>query len=142
MNKVHDPVTNTITINPADDKHSATIVLMHGLGDSASGWESTADMLADQMPHIKFILPTAANRPISLNMGMSMPGWYDIKSLGPDKHLDPCDGIEDSRQIILDILEKEHVEVGMPYHRMLLAGFSQGGAMSLYTGLQVYEINM
>lgn len=146
MRKVRDPATNKITINPAPDKHSATVVLMHGLGDTASGWETTAEMLADQMPHVKFILPTAPTRPITLNMGMSMPGWYDIKTLGSgdanadasnDKLHDPCDGIDSSRETVHSILEAENAEAGVPWDRMILAGFSQGGALALYTGLQL-----
>jgi predicted esterase len=74
---------------------------------------------------------------------MSMPGWYDIKTLGDSngnsKLHDPCDGIDDSRQTILQILDAEHSTSGVPYDRMMLAGFSQGGAMSLYTGLQVHR---
>jgi lysophospholipase II len=117
---------------------------MHGLGDTSAGWESTADMLADQLPHVKFIVPTAPTRSITLNMGMSMPGWYDIKSLGagdedlsPTRVLDTCDGIEDSRAAVEAMLEAEHRATGLPYNRMMLGGFSQGGALSLYTGLQI-----
>jgi len=117
---------------------------MHGLGDSSAGWESTADMLSDQCPHIKFIVPTAPTIPITLNGGMSMPGWYDIKSLGasdedlsPTRVLDTCDGIEKSRAAVEAMLEAESRATGLPYNRMMLGGFSQGGALSLYTGLQV-----
>ena len=145
--KVYDKKGETVTIHAVEGKHTATIILMHGLGDTASGWESAAEMLSDQLPHVKFILPTAPTRPITLNMGMPMPGWYDIKTLGDtdnnSKLHDPCDGIDTSRSYILELLEKEHLGSGasdstsIPYSRMMLAGFSQGGALGLYTGLQV-----
>jgi lysophospholipase-2 len=70
-----------------------------------------------------------------MNMGMPMPAWYDI--VGLDKRSNEiCPGIDDSQKRILDILKTEH-DLGIPYNRMVLAGFSQGGALSLYTGMQL-----
>ena len=70
-----------------------------------------------------------------MNMGMMMPAWYDI--IGLDKRSNEnCPGIDDSQRLILDILKSEH-DMGIPYNRMVLAGFSQGGALSLYTGMQL-----
>ena len=78
-------------------------------------------MLSDQLPHVKWVLPTAPSRPITLNMGMAMPGWYDIKSLGsdadeqelsPTKVMDPCDGIAESRTAVEAMLEAEHLSTG------------------------------
>ena len=70
-----------------------------------------------------------------MNMGMAMPAWYDI--VGLDKRSNEiCPGIEESQQRILDILKAEN-DLGIPYNRMALAGFSQGGALSLYTGMQL-----
>lgn len=84
---------------------------------------------------IKFILPTAVERPVTLNGGMRMTAWYDIVGLD-DRASESCDGIEDSVERIRNILTQEK-SIGMPYSRMMLAGFSQGGAMSLFTGLQL-----
>lgn len=47
-------------------------------GDTSAGWQSAAEEWAQQYPHIKFILPTAPRRPVTLNGGMPMPAWYDI----------------------------------------------------------------
>lgn len=88
------------------------------------------------MPYIKFILPTAPTQPVTMNMGMPMPSWYDIKGLDERANED-CKGISESKARIEGILAKEHSERGLPYSRMLLAGFSQGGALSLFTGLQL-----
>jgi len=71
-----------------------------------------------------------------MNMGMPMPSWYDIKGLDERSNED-CPGIEESRKRIEGILEQEHASTGLPYGRMILAGFSQGGALSLFTGLQL-----
>ena len=70
--------SDTVTIHPDEGHHSATVVLMHGLGDSADGWQSMAEQWASVFPYIKFILPTAPRRPVTLNGGMPMPAWYDI----------------------------------------------------------------
>ena len=67
---------------------------------------------------------------------MSMPRWYDIVGLD-ERSNENCNGIEESRATLVNILEKEHAETGLAYSRMVLAGFSQGGALSLYTGLQL-----
>lgn len=88
------------------------------------------------MPYVKFILPTAPKQPVTMNMGMPMPSWYDITGLD-ERSNENCKGLEDSVERIIDILKSEHETTGLPYSRMLLAGFSQGGALSLFTGLRL-----
>ena len=127
--------SNWVTIFPKAGAHSATVVLMHGLGDSADGWRDTAEQWHSRMPWVKFIVPSAKSRPITLNGGMSMPGWYDIVGLD-DRASESCEGIDDSIKQIREALEGE-ASLGLPYSRLMLAGFSQGGAMSLFTGLQM-----
>mmetsp|Transcript_13449 Transcript_13449/g.28428 ORF Transcript_13449/g.28428 Transcript_13449/m.28428 type:complete len:310 (+) Transcript_13449:32-961(+) len=125
-----------ISITPKNEvDQSCTIVIIHGLGDSAEGFEDVAEHIASKIPYAKFILPTAPMRKVTMNMGMFMPSWYDI--VGLDKRSNEfCEGIEESQEKILNILKAEH-ERGIPYKRMVLAGFSQGGALSLYTGMQL-----
>ena len=94
--------------------------------------------LAKAMPYVKFILPTAPTQPVTMNMGMSMPSWYDIVGLD-ERANENCKGIEESQSRISKILQDEHERTGLSYQRMVLAGFSQGGALSLYTGLQLQE---
>jgi lysophospholipase II len=91
------------------------------------------------MPYCKFILPTAPTQPVTMNMGMSMPSWYDITGLD-ERSNENCKGIEDSTQRLQDILHNEHTQNQLPYSRMVLAGFSQGGALSLYTGFQMTSV--
>lgn len=126
---------NTITITPPEGHHSATVLIMHGLGDSSEGFADVAEMFASQMPYTKFILPTAPTQPVTLNGGMSMNSWYDIVGLD-DRAAETCAGLPESRAIISELLQKE-ADAGIPYNRMMLAGFSQGGALSLVTGLQL-----
>ena len=95
--------------------------------------------LAGQMSYVKFVLPTAPTQPVTMNMGMPMPSWYDIVGLD-EKSNEKCKGIEASRDTIREILRKEHENTGLPYSRMVLAGFSQGAALSLFTGLQLESV--
>lgn len=132
-----DSKTNTISYVPEEGTHSATVILIHGLGDSADGLSDLADKWSRQLPYIKFIVPTASSRSVTLNGGMHMNAWYDIVGLD-DRSSNSCDGIDDSVNRIRDFLSTEHSN-GLPYSRMALAGFSQGGAMSLFTGLQLPE---
>lgn len=90
------------------------------------------------MPYVKFILPTAPTQPVTMNMGMSMPSWYDITGLD-ERANENCVGLEASVERISNILQAEHTATGLPYSRMVLAGFSQGGALSLFTGMQLPE---
>ena len=90
------------------------------------------------MPHLKFILPTAPTQRVTMNMGMAMPSWYDITGLD-ERSNENCAGLEASVERLENILKNEHESTGLQYSRMVLAGFSQGGALSLFTGLQLPE---
>jgi len=81
-------------------------------------------MLAKEMPHAKFVLPTAPIQPVTLNGGMRMNSWYDIVGLD-ERSNESCRGIEQSRDLLAGILRQEHETTGLPYNRMVLAGFSQ-----------------
>lgn len=127
----------TITIAPNDEsKQNALVVICHGLGDSAEGFVDVAENLATVMPHCKFVLPTAPTRPVTMNMNMPMPAWYDIVGLD-ERANENCPGIEESVETLRGILQKEHEATGLPYSRMMLSGFSMGGALSLFTGMSM-----
>mmetsp|Transcript_7026 Transcript_7026/g.10656 ORF Transcript_7026/g.10656 Transcript_7026/m.10656 type:complete len:315 (-) Transcript_7026:578-1522(-) len=129
--------SGTITVSPKNEgDQSALVVISHGLGDTAEGFVDVAENLATAMPHVKFILPTAPTQKVTMNMGMAMPSWYDITGLD-ERSNENCAGIENSRDTIVGILEGEHQSTNLPYSRMVLAGFSQGGALSLWCGLQL-----
>lgn len=124
-----------LIFTPPLGHHSASVFLLHGLGDSAEGLRDLPEMWNKDHSHIKFVLPTAEMRAVTLNYGHQMNAWYDIQGLD-DRANDPCVGLEESCEYIRGLLEREHNTTGLPYSRMMLAGFSQGGAVSLFTGLQ------
>lgn len=69
---------NNIVLSP--EKPTAAVVFLHGLGDTGHGWSDAMAMLAKGLPHVKFVLPTAASMPVTLNMGMRMPAWVRSNS--------------------------------------------------------------
>lgn len=135
MSHVTSRAGGTITVKPRDaSKQSGLVVICHGLGHTAEGFADVAEHMASQMPHLKFILPTAPTRPVTMNMGMPMPAWYDITGLD-ERSNENCPGIQASVQTVAEILRMEHETTGLPYSRMLLAGFSMGGALGLFAGM-------
>lgn len=118
-------------IVPAARKATAAVIFLHGLGDTGHGW---AEALASiRTPHVKYICPHAPVMPVSLNMNTAMPSWFDIKGLSPDAEEDD-NGIRQAAENIQGLIDQE-VKNGIPSHRIILGGFSQGGALSLYTAL-------
>ncbi|KAL7532570.1 hypothetical protein ACHAXR_005830, partial [Thalassiosira sp. AJA248-18] len=115
--------------------HEYNILLCHHLLSTTAlpTHHTTFQYLARQLPHVKFILPTAPTQPVTLNMGMAMPSWYDIIGLDSRSNED-CKGLDDSMDRILGLLEDE-AKSSVDYSRVVLAGFSQGGALALYTGM-------
>lgn len=110
---------------------SALVILAHGLGDSAQGWVDTAEQLARALPHVRFYLPTAPVMPVTINGGARCNSWYDIKSLSRHRELESCEGLHASRARVHALITSS----GVPPSRVVLAGFSQGGALSLFAGL-------
>jgi len=112
-------------------KHTATIIFLHGLGDTGHGWASS---IADiRPPHVKVICPTANKMPVTLNSGFQMPSWFDLLSLDPAGKEDEA-GIKKAAQVV-DLIIAEELKTGIPADRIMIGGFSQGGALSLYTAL-------
>ncbi|KAI0883804.1 Phospholipase/carboxylesterase [Annulohypoxylon maeteangense] len=125
---------------PAAAKHTATVIFVHGLGDSGYGWASAVEnwRLRRRLDEIKFILPHAPAIPVTASGGMAMPGWYDIFALSGKtddirKNQDES-GILLSREYFNGLIQAE-IDSGIPANRIVLGGFSQGGAISLFTGL-------
>eukprot|EP00879_Flechtneria_rotunda_P008474 GHRR01008878.1.p1 GENE.GHRR01008878.1~~GHRR01008878.1.p1 ORF type:complete len:307 (+),score=60.50 GHRR01008878.1:92-922(+) len=114
----------------ARDKHTGTVIMLHGLGDSGDGWAPIGAEWAPSFKHVKFVFPHAPMRPISINMGMSMPGWYDIASLDEINHHEDKAGMLESKRYIEELISSE-VAAGIPSNRVVVAGFSQGGAVAL-----------
>jgi len=116
------------TVFEPNGEHKATLLILHGLGDTADGWASMAGIFA--IPGLKFIFPTAPMRPITLNMGMVMTGWYDITSLDKINSSEDEEGIRESWRFVEELIAKEEA-AGLPSSKIIVGGFSQGGAVAL-----------
>lgn len=121
-------------------EHKYTLIWMHGLGDTADGWKdiiSQFTAMDDKFHHLKFILPTAEVRPVSLNMGMPMPAWFDIKSLEMGGEED-SEGMIHAVKRIRNIINAEE-EAGIKPENIYIGGFSQGGAVAYLTALMTTQ---
>ncbi|KAL6049439.1 palmitoyl-protein hydrolase [Balamuthia mandrillaris] len=126
----------TVVIEPTET-HTATVIFLHGLGDTGMGWYDPMKQLSAENPHIKFILPTAPRRPVTINFGSVMPAWYDITDLGASREEQKCEGIHDAKATVERLIKAEVEEHGIPHHRIIIGGFSQGAAVSLFTGFSL-----
>lgn len=123
-----------LEVNPDGDPDAA-IVWLHGLGADGHDFYPIVPELGLPSSHrIRFVFPHAPTRPITINQGMSMRAWYDIKEFGLAPRQDE-EGIRDSEKLIFSLIKKERAR-GISASRIILAGFSQGGAMALHCGLR------
>ncbi|KAJ2660295.1 hypothetical protein IWW48_003004 [Coemansia sp. RSA 1200] len=119
----------------ARSTHTASVIFIHGLGDSGHGWVPVAQILSQSLPHVKFIMPHALEQAVTVNGGFRMPSWYDIKSLEKIAGDEDEAGMNASMMKINELIRSE-VDAGIPANRIVLGGFSQGAALTLFTGLQ------
>lgn len=115
------------------------VILLHGLGDSGDGWAPLAPHLVrPDWPDVRFVFPHAPVQPVTINGGMPMRSWYDIVDLTEiDRRADAA-GLAQSAQAVEALIERE-AQRGVPASRLVLAGFSQGGAVTLTHGLRRAE---
>jgi phospholipase/carboxylesterase len=112
----------------------ASVIWLHGLGADGHDFESLIPHLGlPPAAGIRFIFPHAPHRPVTINGGMRMRAWYDISGAVPPREDDA--GIRASEQAVRSLIERE-ITAGIAPERILLAGFSQGGAIALHTGLR------
>lgn len=111
---------------------NASVIWMHGLGADGNDFVPVVEML--DLPHIRFILPHAPYRNVTRNNGYEMRAWYDIYGLTPISREDAT-GINES-QLAIEALIAQEIKRGVPANRIVLAGFSQGGAIALHTALR------
>ena len=107
---------------------TAAVIWLHGLGANGHDFVSLVPHL--KLPEalgVRFIFPHAPHIPITINGGMSMPGWYDILSNNMEREID-VDQIHQSAQWVEDFIE-DQIAKGIPSEKIVLAGFSQGGAV-------------
>ena len=114
-------------------QHTATMIFLHGLGDTGHGWAAGLNQIRPD--HLKIVCPNAPSIPVTLNMGLVMPAWFDIKHLPDDNKptsREDLEGVEASTKVLQSIIDME--ARALPdggSGRIMIGGFSQGGAIAL-----------
>jgi phospholipase/carboxylesterase len=127
-----------VILEPAAGSADSAIIWMHGLG--ADGHDFVPMVPELQLPasaRVRFVFPHARVRPVTVNAGYAMRAWYDIRELTPEGRDDEA-GLAESRSRIETCIARER-NAGIAARRIVLAGFSQGGAMALHVGLRHAE---
>ena len=113
----------------------ASIIVLHGLGADGNDFVPIAQELdLTAVGDVRFVLPHAPTRPVTINGGMRMRAWYDITGSELVRREDEA-GLRASQALVEGLIARE-VERGVPAARIVLMGFSQGCAMTLLTGLR------
>jgi len=116
---------------------TASVIWLHGLGADGHDFEPIVPELGLGDAPVRFIFPHAPERPVTINMGYVMRAWYDISAMDLTEGQDEV-GTRESEQLLCDWIAHER-EQGIAVDRIILAGFSQGGAIVLHTGLRYPE---
>jgi phospholipase/carboxylesterase len=116
----------------------ASVIWLHGLGADGHDFVPLVPELGlpDRLA-VRFVFPHAPQRAVTINNGYVMRAWYDIKSLAPDGRADPA-GLAESVARVATLVAAE-VALGVPAGRIVIAGFSQGGAVALHAALRYAE---
>ena len=129
--EIYSDVETNSTLTPTAAQFA--IIWLHGLGADGHDFEPIVPELKLHLP-IRFIFPHAPEIPVTINSGAVMPAWYDIKAPQIETMEDEA-GIRNSQRAVTALIERE-IERGIESHKIILAGFSQGGAIALHTGLR------
>jgi phospholipase/carboxylesterase len=120
------------------DNPVATIIIMHGLGADGNDFMPVAQQLdLRAIGNVRFVFPNAPIIPVTINGGYKMPAWYDILNTDLGRKEDEA-GLRQSQAAIEELIANEKAR-GVPAARIVVAGFSQGCAMALMTGLRHSE---
>lgn len=110
----------------------ACVIWLHGLGADRYDFMPVAEALQEVLLSTRFVMPQAPTQPVTINGGYAMPSWYDIKALTPGARAIDEAQLEASAQAVIDLIKAEQAK-GIDLSRIILAGFSQGGAVVLHT---------
>jgi len=126
-----------VVVEPGAETAAASIIWLHGLGADGHDFEAVVPLLGiPPEMNVRFLFPNAPAIPVTVNGGFVMPAWYDILGMDFDRVVDE-EGVRRSAAHISDLIARER-ERGVPPEKIVLAGFSQGGAVALHLGLR-YE---
>lgn len=125
-----------IEVGETIENSDSTVIWLHGLGANGYDFEPVARILDSKGR--RFVLPHAPTMSVTINGGANMPAWYDILSLDPGARDVPRESADDvyfSAKLVNSLIERE-IQNGIPEERIVLAGFSQGGAMALHVAVR------
>lgn len=122
-------MTETLVLEPAQPA-DACVIWLHGLGADRFDFQPVAQMLQRLLPSTRFVLPQAPTRAVTINGGYHMPSWYDIMAMSPARAIDR-NQLDESAAQVLALADAENAK-GIADSRIVLAGFSQGGAVVLH----------
>jgi phospholipase/carboxylesterase len=132
-----DPLLASVEIATGPDP-KASVIWLHGLGADGHDFEpAVPQLMRGQTRALRFVFPHAPVRPVTLNGGMPMRAWYDILQLNRLAAEDEP-GVRSSYAALQMLIRREN-ERGVASEHIVLAGFSQGGAMALYSGTRLPE---
>ncbi len=136
MQKLLDSVI--VEHNPQNKPIDHAVIWLHGLGANGHDFEPIVpDLGLNPDLAVRFVFPHAPQRPVTINNGFVMPAWYDILEMSLDRKVDVTQIEESAKQI--RALIKQQNEQGIPTENMVIAGFSQGGAVAYHTALSHRE---
>lgn len=121
-------------VKQTGDNPKLVIIWMHGLGADGNDFVPVVPQFTIPNLPIKFIFPHANKIPVTINGGMVMRAWYDILAMDIDRHVDEK-GILKSVEQIHELID-EQIKLGFKHNQIILAGFSQGSAMSIQVSTQ------
>ncbi len=134
MNHRIQETADAVVLAPAAPA-AASVIWLHGLGaDGHDFVPIVPELKLPPSPGIRFVFPHARVRPVTLNMGMRMRAWYDIKTLTAEGRADE-EGLRESVARVAGLIAAERA-LGVEPGRIVIAGFSQGGAVALHTALR------
>jgi phospholipase/carboxylesterase len=117
---------------------TASVIVLHGLGADGHDFVPVAkELQLAAVGPVRFVFPHGPTRPVTINGGMVMRAWYDILGVDLARREDEA-GLSESQALVDAVIEREKTR-GVPASRIVLAGFSQGCAMTLMTGLRHAE---
>ena len=127
------PMLSCIDIEPKAPA-TATVILLHGLGANGNDFvPMVAELRLPAGLPVRFIFPNAPSIPVTINGGYVMPAWYDITEINIDRKIDATQLIASAEQVRL-LVDRE-IDRGIPGDRIVIAGFSQGGAVAYQAAL-------
>lgn len=122
---------DTLVLEPSEP-HRGTIILLHGLGSGGDEMQQLVPLF--QRPDLRFVLPSAPAREVTINQGFRMRSWYDIRAFARTRDREPADDVLDAAARVEAEIDAELAR-GTKAERIVLAGFSQGAAVTVQVGL-------